>query len=92
MPRSTVTDVSKDLSACIFRITFLELLDPDGPSKRHYLPIDTAYGVTSQNAAVKTSNFQRFCSSGSPGSHEHGGQNTSANKTTGDRARRRVDK
>jgi hypothetical protein len=92
MPRSIVTDVSEDLSGYIFRITFLEVLDSEGPSKYNHLPIDTAYGVASQNAAVKTSNLQRFCSSDSFGSHEHGGHNISANKTTGDRARRRFDK
>ena len=91
MPRSIFTDFSDSLSDYIFKITFIETLDPEGPSKHNYLPIDTAYGVTSHNAAVRTSNFQRFCSSGSSGSHEHGGQNKTANKTTSDRARRRFD-
>ena len=67
MPRSIVTDVSEDLSGYILRITFSELLDFEGHSKRNYLPIDTAYGVTSHNAAVGTSYLQRFCSSDSFG-------------------------
>jgi hypothetical protein len=47
MARLIVTDVSEDLSGYIFRITFLEILDPEGPSKHNYLPTDTAYGVIS---------------------------------------------